>query len=304
MTNFLLYGATVLIWGTSWIAVQFQLGPVSPEVSVAYRFIVAAILMVGFCLVTHKKMTFEFKTHSIFAIQGLFLFCLNFYLIYLGSQYLTSGLVSIVFSTLSIFNIMNAAIFFKISVKPRVLLGAGVGLIGLCAVFSPELKSFSLGDSGMKGLLLCLAGTGSASLGMMLSLRNKNVGIPMIQTNAWGMVYGAVFMSLIALSLGKEFILVWTPGYIISLLHLSVLATVVGFATYLTLQVRIGPDKAAYITVLFPLLALTISTFVEDYSWSLEAVIGVSFVLWGNLLVMTKTGSSRAALKRLMGAPT
>ncbi|MCW9033773.1 MAG: DMT family transporter [Rhodospirillales bacterium] len=301
MTNFFLYATTVLVWGTSWIAVQFQLGPVAPEISVAYRFILAAIMLVGFCLITGKKMAFDIKTHGLFAIQGLFLFCLNFYLIYLGSQFLASGLVSIVFSTLSMFNIMNAAIFFKISIKPRVLLGAGIGFIGLSAVFSPELKSFSLDDDGMKGLLLCLSGTGVASLGMMFSLRNKNAGIPMIQTNAWGMVYGAVFMSLIALSLGKEFILVWTPGYVISLLHLSLFATVIGFAAYLTLQMRIGPDKAAYTTVLFPLIALTISTFVENYTWSIEAVVGVGFVLWGNLLVMTKTGSSRATLKRIVG---
>lgn len=301
MTNFLLYAATVLFWGTSWIAVQFQLGSVAPEVSVAYRFILAAIILVGFCVVTGKRMRFDTRTHGLFVVQGALLFSTNFYLIYLGSQYLASGLVSVAFSTLSVFNIVNSAVLFKNPMKPRVVIGALTGFSGLCLVFAPEFESFSVDDKSMIGLLWCLGGTLSASFGMMLSLRNKIAGIPMVQTNAWGMVYGAAFMVLIAVVLGREFTLDLSPAYLLSLGHLSLLATVVAFATYLTLQSRIGPDKAAYVTVLFPILAIAISTVVEGYVLTPLAATGFVLVLWGNLLVMTRTGTSRSALKRMLG---
>jgi drug/metabolite transporter (DMT)-like permease len=301
MTNFLLYAATVLFWGTSWIAVQFQLGSVAPEASVAYRFILSAMVLTAFCLIVRKPMRFGAKVHGLFAVQGMLLFSTNFYLIYVGSQYLPSGLVSVAFSTLSVFNIINAALFFKTPIRPRVMIGALTGFSGLCLVFAPELTGFSLADESLVGLLWCLGGTLSASLGMMLSMRNKMAGIPMVQTNAWGMVYGAAFMCLIALILGVEFTIDLSPGYMLSLGYLAVFATVIAFATYLTLQVRIGPDKSAYITVLFPILAIAISTVVEGYALTALSAVGFVLVLWGNFLVMTKMGTSRGALNKLLG---
>jgi drug/metabolite transporter (DMT)-like permease len=58
------------------------------------------------------------------------------------------------------------------------------------------------------------------------------------------------------------------------------------FGAYLTLLGRIGADRAAYATVLFPLVALAISTVVEDYAWTPIALAGVALVLTGNLLVL------------------
>lgn len=298
MTSALLYVATVLIWGTGWIAIQFQLGPVAPEVSIAYRFQIAAAVMVAFCLLSGKSLRFTPREHGWLALQGLLLFSFNFYLVYLGSQYLPSGLVSVVFSTLPLWSLFFSALFFKTSIKPRVLVGAVLGFGGVLLVFLPELNHFSLADDSAKGLLYCLGGTVSASLGMLISLRNQQNAIPVVQGNAIGMVYGAAITTLFVLLAGIPFNFAATWGYALSLGHLAVNATVIAFACYLSLQARIGADKAAYASVLFPVIALAISTVVEHYQWSELAAAGAALVLWGNLLVLTRPGAFIGRLSR------
>src|SRR4051812_33311873 len=44
-----LFAIATLIWGSTWLGITFQLGVVSPEVSVAYRFALAALLLAAWC---------------------------------------------------------------------------------------------------------------------------------------------------------------------------------------------------------------------------------------------------------------
>ena len=48
MQTLLLYASVVLIWGTTWAAIPYQLGDVPIPVSVGYRFLVAALVGLGF----------------------------------------------------------------------------------------------------------------------------------------------------------------------------------------------------------------------------------------------------------------
>ena len=89
-----LYAVTVIFWGTSWLAIKFQLGVVAPEVSVVYRFAISAVLMLILCAAARRPMRFSVKDHGFMALQGVCLFCTNYFFIYLGSQYLTTGLVA------------------------------------------------------------------------------------------------------------------------------------------------------------------------------------------------------------------
>lgn len=72
---------------------------------------------------------------------------------------------------------------------------------------------------------ICLVGTFITSFGNMLSVRNQSAKLPVMQSNA-------------------------------------------------------------YCMVLFPIVALALSTVFENYRWTTEAVAGVSLVLAGNLLVI------------------
>ncbi len=284
-----LYALTVLFWGTSWLAIKFQLGVVAPEVSVVYRFGMAAALMLVLCIAARRPMRFSGIDHGFMALQGLCLFSTNYFFIYLGSQYLTTGLVAVAFSTIVVMNILGAAVLFRTPVRPRVIAGAGFGLCGITLVFWPEIVSFDLSRQGTLGLALSLVGTGFASLGMLTSAWNQQRrGLPVFQTNAYGMLYGAMFIALLTVARGSPFNFDPSPAYVLSLLYLAVFATVLGFWTYLTLIGRIGADRAAYATVLFPIIALALSTWFEDFEWTLPAAGGVALVLLGNVVILTE----------------
>ena len=139
-----------------------------------------------------------------------------------------------------------------------------------------------------RGLLWSIAGTLLASIGNMASASNQRRGLPVLQANAYGMTYGAVFMLAFAVIGGSQFNFDSSPLYVGSLIYLALFGSVIAFGCYLTLIGRIGPDKAAYATVLFPLIALGLSTIFEDYQWSVGAIVGMVLVLFGNVLVLSR----------------
>ena len=291
MYNLTLYLITVLIWGLTWIAIKFQLGIVAPEVSIAYRFTLAAAILFLFSFIRRLPLKFGWRSHIFFALQGLFLFSLNYILVYNAELYLTSGLVAIIFSTVIFFNVFFGSLFLRNPIRFQVVLGAIIGLIGLFLVFGTELLSFDMADQIMLGLGMAVLAVISASLGNIISARNQRNDLPVVQTNAFGMTYGALFMLLLALVRGAAFSFDPSPSYLIGLLYLSLFGSVIAFGSYLTLLGRIGPDRAAYVSVLFPIIALIVSTMYEGLSWNLSQFAGVGLVLLGNVMVLSKKGS-------------
>ena len=290
MYNAFLYIITVLIWGSTWLAIKFQLGVVSPEISIAYRFGLAASILIVFSLIRRLPLRFDLRTHGFFALQGLLLFSLNYILVYFAEGYLTSGLVAIIFSVIIITNVIFGAIFLHNPVRPRVVIGAMFGLAGLAFVFWPEISTFSLSSQKVLGIVLVFISTISASLGNVVSARNQRNELPVIQTNAYGMLYGAVFMFLLAVLRGAQLEFDTSSSYIFSLLYLAVFGSVIAFGSYLTLLGRIGLDRAAYVTVLFPIIALILSTMFEGLQWGMLQLVGVALVLLGNVVVLAKNG--------------
>ncbi len=288
MAGGVLYLVVVLIWGTTWIMISFQIGVVPPEVSVAYRFAVAALLMFAWAALRGLPLRFSPRDHLFIALQGALIFSTNFVLFYLAAVDIATGLLAVVFSTASIMTLLLSAVRQRRPPPPRVLLGAVLGSAGIALVFWPEIARFSLASGAGLGLLLALCGTASFSFGGLVAARNQAAGLSVRGTTAWAMAYGTVLLSLFAIVRGARF--AFDPGfaYVGSLLYLAVFGSVVAFACYFALLARIGPERSAYATVLFPIVALVISTLFEDYQWTALALAGVALTLAGNLLVLSR----------------
>lgn len=297
-----LYFAAVFIWGSTFFAIKFQLGEVAEELSIAYRFALASLLLFIWCLLRGLPMRFNVRQHLWMALQGLSLFCLNYLVTYWATARLSSGLIAVIFSTIVLMNIANSALFFRKPVSALLVLGALLGLCGIALIFNPELSSLQTNQQSLVGVGLALLGTYIASLGNIASARNQKHQIPVIQSNAYGMAYGALILLLAAGIQGQpvRFDISWS--YTLSLLYLSIFGSVVAFGSYLTLLGRIGPEKAGYAMVLFPLVALGISTLFENYHWSLSSALGVGLVLLGNvLMIMPGQGRWRKISARISG---
>lgn len=288
MKDLIFYILTILIWGSTWIGIKLQLGVVDPMVSVSYRFILASILLLLWCVLQGKDLRFSLRSHLFMVLQGALLFGFNYLLFYLAELQLASGLAAVLFSTIVLMNILNGALFLAKPIDKRVGIGAFIGLAGIILVFRPEIEAFSITSVGIQNIVLCLAATFLASLGNIVSAYNQEHDLPIVQTNAIGMCYGGLIMCVCALCLGKTFTIDFSATYIISLFYLSVFGSIIAFGCYLSLVGSIGPDRAAYTTLLFPVVALAISTVWEGYQWTWSAGFGVLLILYGNLWIIRK----------------
>jgi len=270
------------------LAIKFQLGVVDPLVSVVYRFFLASFILIIYCRIKDLNLKFTIREHAYMALLGVLLFGVNYWLVYLAEIHLPSGLVAVVFSSIIFLNIINGAIFLGSKIRLYVLYGAVIGILGIFLVFKEELSYFSLSSENSFSFLLAIIAAVLASLGNITSASLQKKKLPVIQTNAFAMFYGPLFMLLICLFMGKQFTFDLSLSYVGSLLYLTIFGSIIAFSSYLTLLGNIGADKSAYVTLVIPVIALILSTIFEDYRWNMYALAGVFFILTGNFIILKK----------------
>lgn len=291
----ILFIIPAIIWGSTWYVIKFQLGTVDPLVSVSYRFILAGLILFGICVVTDKRMRFSLHEHFLMFLLGFSLFGLNYWFVYMAETGLTSGVVAVIFSLIIFFNIFFNVVLLKGKIKKDVVFAAILGVIGTILLFKNELKSFSLNNEDIIVLLFCFGGLISASLGNIISAYKQKKNIPVMQSNAFGMLYGGVSMFLIVLILGKPVTFDFSVSYSLSLVYLAVFGSVVAFSIYLKLLGEIGPDRSVYNALITPAIAMVISTIFEGYRWNIFAFAGIAFLFAGNFIVLRfKTQKSKS----------
>jgi drug/metabolite transporter (DMT)-like permease len=283
-----LYSVAVLIWGSTWLAIKFQLGVVPPMVSVVWRFALAGLLLLAFAAVRRRPLGFAAREHRWMALQGALLFGLNYVGVYLAEQYLTSGLVAIVFSIVVFLNALGMRVFFGQPLRGWTMLAAVIGVAGVALVFWPQMLRFAGLREQYAGLGLAMGSTLVCALGNMVATRNHRRGLPVLQVNAWSMLYGAGLVALLALATGQRFQFQTSWPYVASLIYLAVLGSAVAFGAYLTLMRRIGADRAAYTAVAIPVVALLLSTAFEQLQWQLATFLGIGLCLAGNVLMLRR----------------
>ena len=286
MSNITLYVVTVLIWGSTWFAIEFQLGTVAPEVSLVYRYAGASLLLFAWARFRGLNLSFRLRQHTWFVLLGVLLFGVNYVFAYRAQIYITSALTAIAFSTLVWMNIINARIFFGVNAGRRVLFGALLGVAGILMLFVPQIGELALTDAVFYGSILAIGGALIASFGNMVSQAAQKRDLPVIQSNAWGMFYGAIVSAIIAVSEGYSFNFDWSPGYVTSLVYLTMFGSIFAFGAYLTLLGRIGAHKAGYSMVMFPVVALILSMLFEGLKIDATLIVGTLLVLAGNLFVL------------------
>lgn len=280
-----LYATVVLIWGSTWLAVRYQIGPVSPEVSIAYRMGSAALLVFLLGLIKRLPFRYGLRQHGRMMLQGALLFSLNFFCFYLAAESIITGVIAVIFSTASAMTVILNCLISSRLPPVQIAVGAILGVLGVGLIFSGELSGSSGQHSVVSGLVYSICGTFCFSMGTIVSARIRNPDQPPLTNVAWAMTYGTGLLCLLALARGNVFNFDPSPAYILSLAYLSLFGSVIAFTAYFALLRHIRPEQAAYATVLFPVVALTLSTLFENYQWTATAGIGVSITLFGNVLI-------------------
>lgn len=285
-SNLQLFAACVLIWGTTWLAITFQLGSVAPEASVFYRFLLASLMIFAYCLARGLKLRYSPREHAWIALFGILMFSASYILIYYAEEHVVSGLVAVGYSASPLLGMLGVRVFFGTPMTWKLAAGSALGIIGITLVFLPEFAKLQSGGDTAKGAIYTAIAVVLSALGSVVAQRNQQVKLPLWQTMAWGMLYGALFAIAIAVASGKSLGFEATLPYVLSLLYLTILGSIVAFAGYLTLLERIGAARAGYIGVMTPIVALVISAAFEGFGWQLLTLAGIAVSVAGNVLIL------------------
>ena len=290
MSNLHLFAACVLIWGTTWIAITFQLGRVSPDVSVFYRFLLASGLVFAYCAWRKLPLRYTLREHGWMALMGVLMFGVSYVFVYYAEQHVVSGLVAVGYSASPLLGMLGMRAFFGTPMTRKVMVGSVLGIVGISLVFWPEVGSSRGPGDFSTGVVFTVLAVLLSSFGSLVAHRNYEHHLPLWQSLAWGMLYGALFALAWAIAGGKGLDFEPTAAYVLSLVYLSVLGSILAFASYLTLLKRIGAARSGYIGVMTPIVALVISAAFESFRWHALTWLGIAVSVAGNVVILRGKG--------------
>jgi drug/metabolite transporter (DMT)-like permease len=275
------------VWGSTWIVIRDQLGPVPPQWSVAYRFMIAAVAMALVAKIKGQSLKMDRGGLVAALVLGVTQFSVNFNSVYLAERYITSGVVATVFALLLIPNSLLAWAFLKQKPNAR-FLGAGlVAVAGVALLFVHELGSSPMdGRDIAVGLAFTLLGLLGASAANVYQAGERARRYPLLALLAWSMAIGAILDIALACLVAGPPVVEARAGYWAGVLYLALFGSVLCFALYFPVVRKIGPGKAAYSSVMVPIIAMSLSTLFEGYRWSALAVAGGVLALGGMLLAL------------------
>ena len=294
LLNILIYSCVVLIWGGSFLAIEYQLGIVPESTSILFRYIAASIIIFSICIIIKKPMfKFPLKYHVLFFIVGLFFFSLNYLFIYKAQNYLTSGTTAVAFAMCLFFSQINSKIFLGIKLKLKTTMGGIIGVFGIILLFSSSIFSEQGEYNKLFGVSLILSASYIVSLATIATAKINLKNIPILQANAWAMVYGTIINLFLLICTGSKIVFDPRISYWISFGYLVIISSIIGFILYFLLVKRIGPEKSSYFAIMSPMIAVLISIFAENLEITLTLISGVFFVLIGNYIAIKTNGKPK-----------
>ena len=288
MSNLQLFVAAVAIWGSTWLAITYQLGEVAPEASVFYRFLLASLMIFAYCLARGLPLAYKARDHLWSALLGILMFSVSYIFVYYAEEHVVSGLVAVGYSASPLLGLAGMRIFFGTPMTRRLIVGSILGMVGIALVFYPEFTRLHGDRETVLGAVYTVIAVLVSALGAIVAQRNQQAQLPLWQTMAWGMLYGALFSLAVTLALGKSLTFAPTLTYVLSLLYLTILGSIIAFAAYLTLLKRVGAARAGYIGVMVPIVALVVSAAFEGFRWHPLTWLGIAVSVAGNVIILRR----------------
>lgn len=281
------FASITLIWGATWIVTRGQLGDVPVEWSIAYRCLIAAAAVLGAAAIVRQPVRLARNHHFAALCFGILQFVLNLGGVYAAERFIPSGLVAIIFATLVIPNAMLSWLVLGQPLGVEFRVGSAITLTGVALLIFNEARSSELVSGELvKGVSLTVAAMLSASAANILNATGAVRRAPLLPMLGWALVYSSIISFAVALARDGPPQFSSEPMYWLGLLYLGIGATAVAFVLYYSVLRSIGPARAAYANVLFPILAMLLSTWFEHYRWTAISAAGAGAALIGLIIAL------------------
>ncbi len=294
MTPISLFVITVGIWGTTWIAITFQLHATTPEVGVALRFSIAAAVVLGWCLARSIPLRQSLRTHALLAVVGVLGFCVSYLFVYHAERFIVSGLVAVGYAAAPLVNMLLARTLLGTPMSRRVAAGGALGLMGIALIFWPEFARLQTDGPLVIGAALTAGAVLASCLSNIGMARAQGAGVKGWAPLGLGMTWGALAAWTAVLIAGQPLAIEWSLPFALSLAYLALAGSALAFGAYYSLLGKVGPARAAYVGVMSTIVALLVSALFEGYHWRLATFVGIALAVGGNVLALH---SSRTAAR-------
>lgn len=276
------FAVITLIWGSTWIVIKDQLGPVPGAWSVTYRYVIACTAMFAYAWWIGAPLGIGRQGHWLALGFGLPQFFLNFNFVYAAEQYITSGVVAVVFALLLVPNTALARLFLAHPITPRFAIGSAIAVAGVALLFVHELRASTASAQAVAtGIAFTLGGVLAASISNVMQATPTLRARPIASMLAWGMLYGTIANAVFSLAVYGPPVFEARIGYWVGLVYLGLFASALAFTFYFGIIRAIGPGRAAYSSLIVPIIAMALSTLFEGYRWSALAAAGGALALAG-----------------------
>ena len=276
-----------LIWGSTWLVIKDQISSVPPTWSVTYRFAIAAVGMFALAWWRGAPLRLDRQGQLIALALGLFQFAANFNFVYRAEQYVTSGLLAVMFAMLMVPNALLSRIFLGHRIAAGFIVGTAVALAGIALLFVQEYRVMPAGlGEVLTGLGFGMCGVLSASVANVMQSAERVRSMSILSLLAWAMLWGALGNAALAWALYGAPVFETRPAYLGGIVYLGLIGSVVTFPMYFALIRDIGAARAAYSGVLVPVVAMILSTLFEGYRWSVLAAAGAALGMIGLVIAM------------------
>jgi drug/metabolite transporter (DMT)-like permease len=281
------FGICTLIWGSTWLVIRDQVSVVPASWSVTYRFTVAALAMLVMVRIRGESLKLDAAGWRFAAAVGLSQFVGNFNLVYRAEEHITSGVVAVVFALLLVPNAIFARLFLGQRMGRQLVIGSGIAMVGIALLFLHEARSDPHGArEALIGIGLTLTAILCASTSNVLQATETAKRYPMIPALAAAMLIGALVDAAIALVTSGPPVIEHRPEYFAGILYLGLFGSALTFPLYFGVVRAIGPAKAAYSSVIVPVIAMLLSTLFEGYRWTPLAVSGALLAAFGLVVAL------------------
>ena len=275
-----------MIWGTTWYAITLQLGTVDPVASIVWRFGLAAAVLFAGCALTGRSLRLNGAQHLAAAGQGAFVFAVSYAFVYAAEERVASAIVAVIFASLAFLNLILFRVAARQKAAPASWMGAGLGVVGVAVLSGSEVVRANLSPEALLGVVFALTAVCASAVGNYFAWRGQKAGTEVIPATAWAMAYGTGMLALFGLATGVEWSVAATPGYVGSLLYLSVFGSVIAFVIYFSIARARGYALASYISALTPPIAMGVSVLFEGATFGWPALAGLVLVLAGQALLI------------------
>lgn len=295
-------GLVYLFWGSTYLGIRIAVEHIPPALMCGVRFIVAGLLMLGYCAVTGRSIHFSPRQLGQIAIVGILLLMGGNLTLSYAEQYVPSGIAALLVASIALwFLVLDSLILGDHHISIRGQIGLAIGIAGLVVLLWPKLTaSGSLGSREMWWSLALIGGSFSWALGSVLSKLWQSGGS--VSATGWQILFAGIANFLYAL-FAKDFSRVtWTWRGVSAIAYLVVFGSLVGYTAYIWVLDNAPSAIVSTYAYVNPVVAVFLGWIILHEKVDAYVLAGSAIVVVSVVLVTTAKVKKNATLAQEMPA--